>query len=716
MADKRAYADHWLSFWNDLLRNEYRGTGYIDGGRKQISVWLYQSLVENKPYNQFVHELISPTADSEGFINGIQWRGSVNASQTREVQFSQNISQVFFGINMKCASCHDSFVDDWKLSEAYGLAAIVAEKPLELHRCDKPTGEMAKAAFPVAGTGHDRSGGEEAERLKQLADLVTHRDNGRFARTIANRLWQRLMGRGLVHPVDALDTAPVDPQLLEYLANYLVEQNYDLKKLLEHIVTSRIYQSQAVIAPQASPDEYRFRGPLTKRMTAEQFTDAVWMLTGAGPAKIDAPIKPVDFAEATPPARRTIRAVLVHADLLQRSLGRPNREQVVTVRPDELTTLQALDLSNGAVLTNTLQQGADKLLKAAGKEALEADKLVAQIYQQALARAPQPDELQAAREFLGAKPDAEDDCRLAVDDRDVAGISVDSLRPFIFVARSVSEGDKYYDYALANATGYNLHAISISESLPCHCRQRTSPAGNISARMSAAGLAALVMNEPRFARGADQIDKPPAKADACILLWMAGGMASPETFDPKRYTPYEVGTPSDKILCTFPAIDTAVDNIKISEGLEKIAKVMDRATLIRSQVVADLGQHSPFAASVSLAHRLRPAANRGGAASRFVDRAGARPAQSGDASLYQHRAASRRRRRMRRAQGVYHGRFPRQRIRTVQSAVPQRRHRRGATAQGHDGRALRQARETASRNDQARSARGDRRATITRSR
>ncbi len=98
--------------------------------------------------------------------------------------------------------------------------------------------------------------------------------------------------------------------------------------------------------------------------------------------------------------------------------------------------------------------------------------------------------------------------------------------------------------------------------------------------MSAAGLAALVMNEPRFARGADQIDKPPAKADACILLWMAGGMASPETFDPKRYTPYEVGTPSDKILCTFPAIDTAVDNrnpaipafINIGQRLEGVGE------------------------------------------------------------------------------------------------------------------------------------------------
>ena len=70
---------------------------------------------------------------------------------------------------------------------------------------------------------------------------------------------------------------------------------------------------------------------------------------------------------------------------------------------------------------------------------------------------------------------------------------------------------------------------------------------------------------------------------------MAGGMAAPETFDPKRYQPFEVGLPVEKVMSTFPAIDTAVDNIKICEGLENIAKVMDRATLIRSHVLPDLG-------------------------------------------------------------------------------------------------------------------------------
>ncbi len=108
-------------------------------------------------------------------------------------------------------------------------------------------------------------------------------------------------------------------------------------------------------------------------------------------------------------------------------------------------------------------------------------------------------------------------------------------------------------------------------------------------QMSAAGLAALAGGSPRPAAGSEKLEHPRPTADTCILLWMAGGMASPETFDPKRYTPFEVGVPSEKILCTFPAIDTAVDNIKISQGLENVARVLDRGTLIRSHVVADLG-------------------------------------------------------------------------------------------------------------------------------
>jgi hypothetical protein len=112
--------------------------------------------------------------------------------------------------------------------------------------------------------------------------------------------------------------------------------------------------------------------------------------------------------------------------------------------------------------------------------------------------------------------------------------------------------------------------------------------------LSAASLAALASGEPRLLRagekaGGEKIEHPKAKADTCILLWMAGGMAAPETFDPKHYVPFEIGVPAGTIMSTFPAIDTVVDNIKISAGLENIAKVLDRGTLIRSHVLPDLG-------------------------------------------------------------------------------------------------------------------------------
>jgi hypothetical protein len=107
--------------------------------------------------------------------------------------------------------------------------------------------------------------------------------------------------------------------------------------------------------------------------------------------------------------------------------------------------------------------------------------------------------------------------------------------------------------------------------------------------MAAAGAATWMAGAPRPLAADEAVEHPRPRADACILLWMAGGMAAPETIDPKRYLPFEVGTPVEKIISTFPAIDTAVDTIKISQGLEHIAGVMDRATLIRSHVQPDLG-------------------------------------------------------------------------------------------------------------------------------
>lgn len=538
------YADHWMTFWNDLLRNDYAGTGFIDGGRKQITGWLYESLKTNKRYDQFVRELLNPTGESEGFIKGIKWRGDVNASQVPEIQFAQNVSQVFFGENMKCASCHDSFIDDWKLEDAYGMAAIIAGKPLEMYRCDKATGEKMDAKFLFDELGGIDKSAPKAKQLQRVAELATAEGNGRLARTIVNRLWARLMGRGLVEPVDMMSNRPWSEDMLDYLAWDLAHNGYDLKRTLALMVSARTYQS-GTVAPSEKKEDFIFEGPIAKRMTAEQFIDSVWGITGTTPGRIDAKVnrgsrgqqfsipgkwiwsapgnrpagEKVTFQkvlnlsaktvggiiitcdneyelvvngkkvggdanwetveqfdlsghlkqgdnefvvkarnlggspngaglyllmnftnlsgeESMVTADRTwlangkpsveqgphpwaarvngqinkflndrlvqkkeeisaVRASLVKSTLLMRALGRPNREQVVTTRPADLTTLQALELNNGAEFVNYLNRGAARW--AGEKEIVES------LYLEALSRPPSSLEKKVAREILGRK-------------------------------------------------------------------------------------------------------------------------------------------------------------------------------------------------------------------------------------------------------------------------------------------------------------------------
>jgi hypothetical protein len=556
LADDIAYADHWLTTWNDLLRNDYTGTGFITKGRTQITTWLYASLRDNKPYDQFTRELISPTPESAGFIDGIKWRGEVNASQTREIQFAQNISQVFLGINMKCASCHDSFIDRWTLSEAYNLAAIYADKPLELNRCDKPTGKMAtpKWIFPELGDVDPQA--PKAERLQQLARLMTHPGNGRFTRTVVNRIWHRLMGRGIVHPVDAMHTQPWNEDLLDYLAVRFAQDGYDLRRFIRLVMTSQAYQSRTVILKAEPGEDYVYAGPIAKRMTAEQLLDSIWQITGTNPSQPTAQVdrserkqatstetKPTERLAAVPVSAKWIwhagptgrksqlrttfkltakpqvarmmatcdnaftmkingtkvasskewqkpvyleiaqqlskgdnlievdaemfggsagficqlslldgnkqllvttdkswearppdgewkaaaelkphgaspwgavldakaglsnhllpgppvRAALVQNDFLMRSLGRPHRDQVVTTRPGELTTLQAIDLSNGDILAGYLSRGAKQLVG----EGKSAEELVDWLYLYALSREPTAGERKVLLEVAG---------------------------------------------------------------------------------------------------------------------------------------------------------------------------------------------------------------------------------------------------------------------------------------------------------------------------
>jgi hypothetical protein len=399
--DDVAYADHWMTFWNDLLRNDYTGTGFITGGRRQITTWLHRSLAANVPFDRFVRELVSPTDESRGFIDGIVWRGTVNASQTVPIQFAQNIGQTFLGINLKCASCHDSFVDRWTLQQTYDLAAVTSEQPLELARCDKATGVMATPAWIFPDLGQIDATLPPPARLAQLAEIMTKPGNGWLSRTLANRLWHRLMGRGIVHPIDSLRTQPWSEDLLDLLAGDLVSHGWDVRHLLETICTSEAYAA-ATPAVEGLPrgTDYVFRGPLPRRMTAEQFTDAVWALAGTAPAKPDAEV----LAAPAPASTPMVRSALVKATPLMAALGRPNRDQVVTSRPSDLTTLEAILLANEQSLADEIAKGGGRILAEHGPD---PDRITSWIFSAALSRPPTAAEAAVARDLLGSTPTAE---------------------------------------------------------------------------------------------------------------------------------------------------------------------------------------------------------------------------------------------------------------------------------------------------------------------
>lgn len=351
LANNAAYAEHWISFWNDLLRND-EGVNYA-GTRKSITPWLLAALRDNMPYDRFVEKLLNPVAadDPSGFLLGVNWRGDINASQKPLMQAAQNSAQVFLGVNLKCNSCHDSFISRWKLKDAYGLAAFFAdESQLELVRCDVNTSQFTGAKFLYSELDLPTPSATPAERKAAVARMFTEAANGRTPRTMVNRVWARLLGRGLVEDVDDMDGEPWSAELLDWLAADFVERGYDLKHLIGEIVTSQAYQLPAIPRREKQVKDYVFRGPEVRRMTAEEFADALSEVTGEWPV----------FAQGT---RGTYsRQWRMPSSPLTRELGRPIRDQVFTERNEDATTLQALELVNGESLAHLLARGAQRML------------------------------------------------------------------------------------------------------------------------------------------------------------------------------------------------------------------------------------------------------------------------------------------------------------------------------------------------------------------
>ncbi len=399
------YAMHWLTFWNDALRNDYTGTGYITKGRYDITDWLYKSIKANKPYKQFVKELVSPSEESKGFVEGIKWRGVVNASQRTEMQAAQNVSQVFLGLNLKCASCHNSFISDWKLDDAYAFANIFADSTLEINRCEKPTGKFTDARMLWKELGVIDNKATVSVKRAQLAENMIKPENGRLYRTLVNRIWAQLMGRGLIEPVDIMDNEAWSQDLLDWMA-FNFQDKSDIKELIYLITSSNTYQLSSVGFKDPSnivSQDYKFTGILRKRMTAEQFSDAAGTIIN--------PLFPDSLVKYNPSVNTVYdlsskpfaRASLVVNNTFLTALGRPNRETVSTGRESQANLLQALELTNGERFNSMIRIGAQSWKQ----KYKTSDIIIKEIYKRALGREVQPKEFKVAKKLLGDKPETD---------------------------------------------------------------------------------------------------------------------------------------------------------------------------------------------------------------------------------------------------------------------------------------------------------------------
>jgi hypothetical protein len=399
------YADFWANKWADLLRpNPYRvGIKAVFN----LDAWLRDAFRQNKPYNQFVRELL--TAKGSTFRNG----ATVIFRDRREPdEITPMVSQLFLGVRLECAKCHHHPFEIWGQDDFYSLAAYfgrVGHKGTGLSPPISGGEEFVTVAakgdvkHPVTGkvlppkplTGAVPTLDADRDPREALVDWMTSPDNPFFAKVIVNRVWADLTGKGIVDPVDDMRATnpPSNGPLLDALADDFRKNGYDLTKLLRTIMSSHVYGLSSLTKGRNAADGRNFSRHYRQRLRAEMLLDAVSDITGV----------PETF-EAMPPGSRAMELWTVRGrSLFLDSFGRPDPNQDPPCeRSAETTVVQALHLMNAPNLHRkvTADNGRVAALAKGDKTPRE---IVEEIYLSVYGRLPGDDERRIA-EALFTEP------------------------------------------------------------------------------------------------------------------------------------------------------------------------------------------------------------------------------------------------------------------------------------------------------------------------
>ncbi|HWW02081.1 MAG TPA: DUF1549 and DUF1553 domain-containing protein [Candidatus Acidoferrum sp.] len=402
LLERKEFAEQWVMKWAELLEIRTRDNQVYPKAVLNYFEWLRDQMLTNVPLDQIVRSLLTASGSNlrEPAANYYQ-------IEPDTLKLAENTAQVFMGMRIQCAQCHNHPFDRWTMNDYYGFAAFFSQigrkpgdDPRETVIFDRHDGEVK---HPVTGAVMRPKflGGETPElkgesRREALARWITSPQNPYFARSVANLLWAHFLGRGIIEPVDdaRLSNPASNPELLDALAAKLVEYKYDFKKVVRDICASRTYQLDTRPNDTNASDDRNFSKAAIRRLRAEVLLDCISQVT-----------ETQDKFSGLPRGARAVEIADGNtANYFLTTFGRATRTTVCSceVKVDPNLS-QALHLLNGYTVQRKIEEGG--VVKKLLKEGETPDQVIDDLYVRCLSRKPTSDEVGKLEEFLkdGAK-------------------------------------------------------------------------------------------------------------------------------------------------------------------------------------------------------------------------------------------------------------------------------------------------------------------------
>jgi hypothetical protein len=436
------FVDYWTYKWCDVLT--VTGERLRPNAVKAYYQWIRQQVADNKPWDQFVREIV--TAQGSSTENGAT---NFFALHQDPENMSENVCQAFLGLSINCAKCHNHPLEKWTNNQYYAMANLFArvrgkgwggdarggDGTRTLVVVDK--GELVQPATgraqpPTPLDGEPIPFDYPGDRRVHLANWLTAPENPYFARSITNRIWANFFGVGLVESVDDMRVSnpASNEELLAAAAKFLVEQRFDLKQLMRAILQSKTYQRSSLPLPDNEAESRFYSRYYPKRLMAEVLLDAISQVTAVPSEFNEIAFSGADKAKTDfyPKGTRAIQLydAAVNSYFLS-TFGRNQR--LITCeceRSDEPSMVQVLHIANGDTINEKLRSAdgrVEQLLKANAPQ----HEAITELYLAALTRSPTDSEmLQLLQAVADAKPE---DRRVVIED---LFWSVLSSREFLF--------------------------------------------------------------------------------------------------------------------------------------------------------------------------------------------------------------------------------------------------------------------------------------------